>query len=429
MRPKFYGPAIRCGCLIGLALACILMSLLSAQAQASRPVLGGFQELRTAPAPGWLRPGMRLNYYSAIAIVPGIDEYWEADPNGNWVDPKTGKHYKKVTPGRPGDDELGRTGAGHGYTQVNVVAMDQQRVVLEVRAYGYPKYKGPLALISASSEVTIPGFGQDWWANPAVLQRARNGFYGGLAVLRMNHITGGQSIPVLRIQFEGSTTSDQFTGMGGRSRIGKLKARDVRAYELNSGALYFASTSGASVKGITYTECTLKSSRRVPVPWAGQPAPSWLNQTRVLNYQGTLNVPYGARPVSAPISASFTVMQRGRDWAQFLFKSALAGPIPSMPQTSQARLVTGSAQFGGLWVPPNALQALRSGQVLDRDPVTGVTVSVGKVEANTVVISETNSIQRIDYAYQRSSGLMLQYSKVDLHQFNITTTLRFVGSQ
>jgi len=423
MRPKFNGPATRCGIVLGLALILILVTLISAEAQAPRPVIGGFQELQTAPAPNWLRPGMRLSYYSALANVPGTDEYWQRDPNGNWVDPQTGEHYKKATPGQE------TAGAGNGYTQVTVVAMDQQQVVLEVRAYGYPKYTGPLALISASSVVTIPGFGQDWWANPAVLQRARNGTFGGLTVLRMNHSMGGNTYPVLRIQFESTSLSNEFTGIGGELRTGSLKSRNVLAYDLNSGALLFGATAAPTVKAVTYTECTLKSSRRVSVPWAGQPAPAWLNQVRVLNYQGALQVPYGARPVSAPISASFTVLQRGRDWAQFLFKSALAGPIPSIPQTVQANLVTGSAQFGGLWVPPNGLQALRTGQILDQDPVTGFTVSVDRVDGDTVSISETNSIQRIDFTYQRSSGLMLQYSKVDFHQFNITTTLRLTGSQ
>jgi hypothetical protein len=410
------------GWVILLVAFCAGSSNVEAQALNQRPAVGDLRGLQTAPAPKWLRPGIRLTYYSALANVPGTDEFWEANENGNWIDRRTGQRYFKR---RPSSDTAG---SGHGYTQVNVVSMDGRQVVLEVRAYSFPKYQGPLALVSASSEVTILGFGQDWWANPEVLQGARNGSFGGLTVLRMNHALDGRTYPALRIQFEG-TRPVALTGIGGEMRPGKLKSRHVLVYGIKSGVLLTASTSGASSHGITYTECSLKNSRHVPVPWAGMAAPAWVNRVRELKYTGSLHVPYGARQVSAPLSVSFSLLRRGRDWGQFQLESSLAGPIPSMPKTSTANVVTGSAQFGGLWVPPAGLRALRVGQVLDQDPLTGVEVTVSSMNESSVVISEINTVQRMDYTYRRSDGLLVQYTRVDFHQYNIKTSLRFAGSR
>ena len=386
----------------------------------SQAQVGNLQELRTAPAPDWVRPGMRLTFYSALGNVATGEEFWERDENGAWEDPLTHERFSKRKAPDAG------SGSGHGYTQVNVVSMDGGVAVLEVRAYGYPRYEGPLALISASSTVTVPGFGNDWWANPGVLQRAQTGRLRGLSVLRMNHDLDGKRYPALRLQFEGKRSA-MLTGMGGEVRTGELKSRNVLVYSLDSGVLLYAATAAPTVKGTTFTHATLKNTRVVSVPWAGRPAPAWLGQAREFSYSGALTVPVTGRPTTIPLSAKFTLLRRGRDWAQFRSTSALASPIQGLPTTNQAELVTGSAQFGGLWIPPEAMGGLRAGQVLDRDPITGVTVSVSRADGNVVVISEANQIQRMDFTYRRDNGLMVEYRKVDGHQYNLTTTLRFTG--
>ncbi len=236
---------------------------MKAQLLRDGPILGAMPGIETAPAPAWMQPGVRLTYYSAIANVASDLEYWEQDEQGGWVDPATGERWAK----RKGAKEA--RGAGHGYTQVNVVSADQQHVVLEVRAYGFPKYEGPLALLSAASVVTVPGFGDDWWVNPAALQQARTGSYKGLTVLPMNHVAEGRTYRALRIQFEGKSTV-LLTGLGGEMIPSDtaLKSRNVRVYDLDSGVLLYAGTAGASPKGTTLTEATLVGTRRVSVPWA-----------------------------------------------------------------------------------------------------------------------------------------------------------------
>ncbi len=105
----------------------------------------------------------------------------------------------------------------------------------------------------------------------------------------------------------------------------------------------------------------------------------------------------------------------------------MASPLPGVPTVAEAQLVTGSAQFGGLWIPPAGLTPLQPGQVLDSDPRTGFTVSVARADPQSVVVSEVSPLQRIEYTYDRKNGLMVHYAKTDYYQFNIQTVLRFTG--
>jgi hypothetical protein len=374
-------------------------------------------------------PGARATYYSAIANVPSGIEFWEPDDEGDWVDRATGKKWRKrkVDEGR---------GSGHGYTEVTVASADRETAVLQVRGYSFPKYEGPLALVGATSVVTIPGYGNDWWISPGVLERVGTGDFRGLKVLRMNHAIKGRTYRALRFQFDATSMRQELlTGLDGQVQPTdmEVKARQVLVYDLDSGILLFASTAGSGAKGTTLTQCTLEHVRALQVPWAGQAAPAWVAQTQAVEYTGAQVQPnptgYGM-PTSLPLTVTMTFLRRGADWAQYRLATSLASPLPALPPTVGAvDLVTGSTCFNGLWVPPAGLAALRPGQVLDRDPVTGVVTSVGQGEGNTVVLSEATSIQRIDCTYDRASGLMLQYAKTDFHVYNRQTVLRFARKQ
>jgi len=66
------------------------------------PFLTLFPGLRTAPAPGWLRQGTRLTYYSIAGSIAGGKHHYIEDPGGRWVDPRTGKHYRQEQVGGAG---------------------------------------------------------------------------------------------------------------------------------------------------------------------------------------------------------------------------------------------------------------------------------------------------------------------------------------
>src|SRR5262249_28409633 len=96
-------------------------------------------------------------------------------------------------------------------------------------------------------------------------------------------------------------------------------------------------------------------------------------------------------------------------------------------------LVFGPAQLGGLWIAPRALAQLRSGQILDRDPVTRVTASVGRIGPIpsgrvAVTITESGAGEQIDYAYDASSGMLLSVHSF-IRVLNYETQMSLVSAQ
>ena len=140
-------------------------------------------ELRDMPAPTWVAQGSRLTYYASAASVANSYHRYVEDEEGNWVDPTTGDHYRR---------EVIETAAGHGYTQVDVVALNDSIAALSIRAFGL----SDLALDSSVTTLTwggavgIPGAGSDYWLHPDVLAQIDEVVTDDLKIVRMPYSIG-----------------------------------------------------------------------------------------------------------------------------------------------------------------------------------------------------------------------------------------------
>lgn len=378
--------------------------------------------LRTAPAPAWLRTGTRITYYVAAASIPGgAHSYREVpDPRDSsgqpcvrrppdpplYMDPKTKKCYEQGGVGR---------GSGHGYSQLTVLALNQTMAVVEVRGYVISGVSGPAVPGSNSGYVALPAAGGDYWMNPQVLRGVVGITVEGMRAVQMPYPLNGRSYNSLWIQ------------------SGSPGAGQTWVYDLDTGVLLHATTAtqgapiqgpvaqGESREGATQLgQSTLVGVRTPNVPWAAEPAPDWVGRTSVLRYDGsnTLYVP-GSNPVPIPLTYTFQRQAVGPNWAAYLVTQTTQSSVPSVPE--QGVLFYGSAQFGGLWVPPRWLAQLRPGQILDTDPVTGVTVSVGQAGrtpqgTDVVTITEANQAVRTDGAYDRVTGILVFFSRFDYTQ-------------
>ena len=386
-------PVLRAAAWCGLLAACLGQGMITpdlpalpAPAYDSNQFVELLPGLRTARAPEWVRPGLRVTYYSS------------ASSGG----------------GRHGS-------AGHGFTQVNVAAMNPNATVLDVRSYGLQglEMTSPVLLIGGDSAVSVPGAGADWWLNPAVLQQVKEGQYGAegeSVVIRMPCTVAGKTYNALRFQYECRG-----------SRISYM-------YDLASGLLLQSNTATGHPGRQMLTHNSFVGLRYLQLPWAAAGRVAWPGTFNVMNYRGTITVLVPGVPATAmPMTAQAQITARGPDWVRHTVTSSFTAMAGMPPNTSVANRVSGLAQIGGVWLPPAALRTLRGGQVIDQDPSTKITTTVsyvgnGPTGAREVVISEVSQVQRLDYAYDLSSGLLVGLYKADTPLYT-RTQMRLTGVQ
>lgn len=356
--------------------------------------------LRTAPAPPWVRPGVRITYFSAAAVIPGGRHHYVEDEHGNWIDRTTGKRYRQEEfPGA----------AGQGYTQINVVGLDQSHSALDIWSLGIVDAQERVAIRVAVGTVGYPGAGADWWLSPQVLAAQPNVMTPQLKVLRMPYVLGGRTFQAIRFQ---TVNERGFLAWNYDQESGVL-IRSVTSSV--GGPIQGPLAQGDSREGQTMiTHNDIREVRAIAIPWASDPMPAWVRELRVLRYDGQMTATAypGASPVVFPISVTFERQYLGPNWARYVQQVKAPGYNPPLAR------VFGSAQFAGLWVPPAALGRLQPGQVLDQDRVTGVVTSVGQIgqlagNINGVVISLVGSGFRLDQVYDRQSGVLAYSSRVE----------------
>ena len=341
---------------------------------------------RSAPAPGWVRPGTQLTYYGGAAIIPdGYHSYFR-DPRGGWID-EGGNRYRQ-------EDATGHGACGHA--QVNVVALDATTAVLDIRNYSLR----PVALGKVGACVGPAGAPGDWWVNPHVLRRVADHGYRRFRVIRCTFPLGSQT-QAIRFHYESRST------------------RYTQVYDLATGVLLHssvgtrASFDQSGRGGQMIAHCTLVRTRQLNIPWAGYAAPAWAGRVQSLTYRGTLSpVVYRGSAQQFPGGGVMQIAGRGNGWVKYAGQFGFQRIQGMPPARFGLSAVSGTAQFGGLWIPPRAMGMLRTGQVLDRDPTTGIVTQVTST-GNGVVISQISRGQRIDYGYDRRTGMMVYYGRAD----------------
>jgi hypothetical protein len=371
--------------------------------------------LRAAPAPSWVRPGTRITYYSTAASIAAERTKLIEDPNGPWEIIGTGKRYR--------EEDISGAGVGRaGYSVVNVVYMDRSVAVLDIGLYSINPSVGPAAhLFGFMSAVGVPGAGSDFWMNPRVLVAAQGRQVGdAVRILRMMYDLNGRRHAVTRLQAStGSWNYEEASGLLLRTTASAETTVLVPPQGTQGPVVQRA---GATL----LTQNTLVSVRTPSVPWANVPAPSWLATTRRLQYNGSHTTYVAGQSVRIPMSAVFERQHLGGQWARYLMH-VITQNVPGLPphQVTWNR-VFGSAQLGGLWVPPQAMVQLRPGQVMDTDPGTRMTIVVSDDPGGAFAVTEANHVQRIDYGYDRQSGIMTSLRLTD-QVLHTVIDLRLIG--
>ena len=339
---------------------------------AGHPLFGLVPGDATAPAPDWVRPGLRLTYAHQGAASTG-----NPDDLGAYVD---------------------------AFMEIDVLARDADVAIHSVREIERPR-AGRSRQLSAAGEVAPSCGGSGAWIHPALLRRAAVGNREGVTIDAFPYPFEAGSVASLRIH------------------ITRENHLSTWYYSRDEGLLLEALPANpppelGETRGLR-NHLKLSGRRQRDLPWAGDPAPDWIRTVRSLTWQGThtTRFPSGPGPVLM-LTARATVLRRGADWLEFEQVLTAGGGPGGVTELSRARQVSGTAQVGGLWIPPRTLAALKEGRVVDRDPLTQVTTTVTRVRraadgGGEVTVTEEGLSFRAERGYDLKTGALVKIRFVD----------------
>jgi hypothetical protein len=329
------------------------------------PFLSIFPELKKSAAPAWLKEGLRLTYDVKSATIP-VD----FDQKSTW---------------------------GGGLMQYDIVAVEPDLVVASAKLYLDFNLSGNYHPNLIVPEFGLPGIGE-YWIHPAALVNAEKAATQELIVVRMPAQVSGKTYQVVRFQYQSG------------------KAKYVWMFEEATGLrVYYSHEILMNDGGKNSAIISLVGSRQVTILAGAGAIPAYAAPGQTRTYSGTYSAtPINTPKTSFPFSVRIKAMQAGKRWVEYQLTPS-NGDLPSYR-------VTGFAQiFDRMWMAPETLRQLRDGQVIDRDPYTGMEIRVS-LNQGLVYLIETGKSSKAWLGYEPSTG-QLVYSRLDLDSGVVLTSL------
>ena len=324
-------------------------------ANTQNPFLALFPELRTMPAPAWLKEGTRVTYHVMSASIAQ----------------------------KPGEDGS----AGEGYNQYDLVALEDGAAVSSACLFSI--LEGAIMPSLVMRTVDLPAAG-DYWINPDVLKDAERAANDDLAVYHTPYKLGEKTYNATRFEY-------------------KLEdAEYVWVFDEDTGLMLFyrhnLGTDASDYRQMA--QITLVRQRQLKLPWragANAAPPAWAKEGTKLNYSGSYAVILNDG-TNAPLKLNVVaqIVDRGERWLDWQVKTTLQYQTPSTGNRA-----AGMAQpFDAYWLPAEAIKSLKNGQVIDRDPVTGAKITATRGQG-TVTLTERNDSFVSKLTYDTKTGALI----------------------
>jgi hypothetical protein len=379
----------------------------------------------SSPPPDWIKPGLRLTYYTMASQMPKGPQEYKLDQHGRWVD-KEGNRYSR---------ENTVTRGSHGYTQFDIVGLDEQYAGVQMKFFVFDgmSTNNPRECLDVG-DLANASTGGELWIHPDRLAQ--------IAAEKRNQLpynTDSTGFWVTQTQHK----IDQATYNVVQIIAVTPDVRGVWMYDMASGILLYSSNVKTSSEEkaatgetlndgestMTFTE--FRQSRQLNLPWMNAAPPAWVQSFNSMEYRGNFLVEgTGIAPTPIPLTMSGKASTRRADFLRMVFRMQASGP-GQMPMA--APKVYGSCMIGGLWIPPTAMNTLQPGQVIDEDPRTQIVTRVASVDAQYVVISLTTHKSERYLKYRRDTGVLEHIRACDmlsdLTEMKNCIDLQLAGSQ
>ena len=280
--------------------------------------------------------------------------------------------------------------ASAGYVQVNVLDVSNDEATIEVRQYLPDTSLNSVHLvISTTSVVPMESAVDGYWRSPAALAGIKDQPTGDETVVRLNYPLDGKTYSAIRITTKAGTSTTQST------------------YDLVSGVLLSQGFNGTGANGSTQVVQTLfKGARQIRLPWDGQrPSPAVTGLKRLSFAGQNISTVDNSFTSTSPLTQDWEILKVGVASVQVALTTGITIGNNS-PNQSKANV---SIPLSGLWIAPKILGTLRTGQMLDDDPITHAKIKVFGIQNGTIAIGEQNEIQSGAAAYDLKTGLAVAF--------------------
>jgi hypothetical protein len=375
-------------------------------------LLCSFTTARAADGPvadmPWLHEGLSLSYVWHSALLPGNGNQYCEDEAGKLVVNLTGK-FRDPNTGKIYDQSPQQGVSANGINQAVVACIDGDKVVVTIQTFAVAPVGGlggkeALVFQQSAGEIADVANPGEYWMDPHKLAALRSDSNQGITVSSIKWNTDKEAVQAIRVE---NVQGDAYSNRIYDARSGVV----LHVSTISVGAAPTRVGPGDLGKGdTTYSRSDFVATRDIVAPWAQEATPAWVQQFQALRYSGQGHLRGGALSGFAPptlISMDLTPSAHGNGWVQL--NSASLKQIQGLPSTAppaKGQIACGRAQFDGLWAGPAALAKLKTGQVLDDDPVTKMKTVVSQVGDNSVVITSANDGCRIADEYDKQTGML-----------------------
>lgn len=402
---------------IGFLAALVLAVAAGAVVRTARPA----GQAAPSAAPDIVKPGLRLTYYLMTGSLSGSVNGFVLDEEGDWADKRTGRRYSQERKG----------GGSHGLIQPTVVGVAGGMVALSQPFYLWNGEDTTSVYRTNLDDLVTAESGGDLWMHPRKQAQMMQAYPWGV-----QNAPGGIMARSVSWRDDGGSAyqATQVVILGEASKTSCV-------FDQASGLLLYLSRltrnppdirdpSQVLPDSVSYaTFLRFRGARQLATPWLGRPIPASLRAARLLSYRGSYMLQgQGIAPTPMAIQASLQLARSGADWLLLGGRTQMQGV--GLP--TDFKSVDGMGGLCPLAIPPEVLAGLRTGQVIDRDPLTGFTLTVSGGDARYVSLQAAGPIQTITYVYERSRGLLLRKVQQDLQrptQMVMVTDIQLAGIQ
>lgn len=363
------------------------------------PLVGLIPGLPSAPAPSFVRLGLRLSYRVHTATVAGMGKDWRPDENGAWQT-EDGQRWTPFDKG---------ANAAEGIMQFEVVSLTPREAAVLATFYLIPRPGAPPQMSFHYPIVGPASSTGGLWVAPDKLRTLANRVTPNLKVQRMPCAVGTGTRPAVWVQT---------LHANGNRMYAYDEATGVLLHDASSGtgppSRVIGPLETSNTPSTTLADGTLVGQRGVSRPWDAERPDAWAGSAGTLVYTGTSTVPTaGGAPLTLRQDMSVTPKDRGAGWVLYNTLLRTTNTLGMPPVTSPGETICGLGQFGGAWLPPTVLTSLAKGRELDDDPHTGVRVTVDAADGSRVVIAARNGAQGLRWTYDATTGIMVGIEKED----------------